>query len=123
MHFSRKAARVAAAVAFAGLAAAGCQSSHGSAAHHQDAVSASAAARSDEAQITESPQFKVAEARAQQCLTSGGSLVTVWHCIAPPGHGRARDACVRSVLVDNLSSKARRAQIPVLAAACAEKNA
>lgn len=114
----RNAGPALAVISLACLAGAGCQSSAGS---HAEAVSASAAARSAEAQITSSPQFKAAEAHAGQCVKHGGSVLTVWHCIAPKGHSRQRNACIRAAVVDNLSSKARRSQIPVLAAACSEK--
>ena len=49
-------------------------------------------------------------------------MLAVYHCVAPPGHGRARDRCLRAVLARNLTTKAGRAQIPLLAAACAEQN-
>lgn len=120
MHSSLKAPLAAAAAGLGLLATVACGPSG---AHHADAVSASAAARSAEAQITSSPQFRKSEAAAKQCVSTGGSLLAVWHCIAPPGHSKARNACIRKMLVANLGSKAGRAAIPALAASCAESNA
>jgi hypothetical protein len=121
MGFQKAGAALSAVALAAGLSACGT----GSASHPKATAAASSLAaggKSAAAQITRTPDFKIAEARAQACVIRGGGVLVMYKCIVPPGHSAARHKCVRAVLARNITTKAGRSQIALLIAACEENN-